>query len=564
LEARDLPIRGLVISMWLSAYLALLGIESRIWLSQGAYVWLALAALCFADLTFCARSWLLARIERGVIVESMGARRLERPKPASAAVVQRVHERALARDVNPLPRVLRLPRTFNAVAAYVYGAGTTHTLVLTGAAEALFLLARPKERKLFDVLVDHELGHIAAKDSPWLYLARGIVLTVLFLLPVKVVTLVLVLRSGWAREYQQLFPSKPEDVVAQLVIGTPASVSTVGLAIFLYTSALLLLLAALHMVVVRRREYTADAFALRGLDPRAGAAALRSLLSATPPWAPAHSFSSDGWWHPPIASRVERARKGQPDRGDLFAPVIGLELLVLLSIRLVFGSSFGATATPLSSGVQKLLSAAYAFLFAYLAVSMFSGLPTRALFTRVATAIMIAAALSIGVLCGYWYLAQVPERYSMARGLFELERWEVLALFASFPVWVGVAAVAAWLVSNSPLVAPLRSAALCSVVTAAVASGSLSLLSAPVHDRMIEHRRVWFVRYDFEARMSQPRDVLGEPLQDPLLPWMTRSFHQGALLDGDAPRLPLGFVMLDERPFDSRLMWSGAKASATP
>ncbi len=230
--------------------------------------------------------------------------------------------------------------------------GRSHYLVLTGHAQALHLVWNRSDE--FFALVDHELGHVANRDANLLELARALLGANLVGLALKVTAIFLIGALFPSARISEFYDGLvPQTSTLQTVGGFTQSWVTHKLAptfsppillalVVAYSLALLSLFVLFYFIVVRRREFWADQFAVANAPNPANAwGALRRFLEV-----PAgrqlgtHSFRGGGLWHPSPKQRLRSLDEGEASvYGSYGGVVTFLTFCLLVSFRFTLGNS---------------------------------------------------------------------------------------------------------------------------------------------------------------------------------------------------------------------------------
>ena len=344
----DSQTRGYLVSMWVVAFLALLGLEMRVFTYASNAIILVALVVSFVISVFITRYWLVVRKSKHIPIhinnESINVKPQEAPKQLVLWVEERAKYLSLIDKIN----VLYIPHTWNIVDAFVYPKRREHYIVLTGGALTLFLRQRPEEQKQFEFLIDHELGHIANRDTNLLYLAKSLLFTVLWFVPIKIFLQFLFDWSRLLDFYADLFPRRVEMVIVgisgpgavmQTVSEFPSSLA--GFIIVVYTLLMIGLLVFFYVAIVRRREFWADRFALsHDSDKQHAITAFETLLLAPHlSTLPEHGFSGNSMWHPVHSKRIENVKATNPIYGFTLRQSSILIIIVLISFRFTLGNT---------------------------------------------------------------------------------------------------------------------------------------------------------------------------------------------------------------------------------
>jgi Zn-dependent protease with chaperone function len=471
---RDGKLVCFVCCMWLLTLIAVFGGEVRLFLHSGNLsIPIALGASFFLG-CLMVRRWLVDRSAIRTRLYVGGKWRSVELAPGHPKVTAYIQERAAELGLAEEIDCYYLPSTWTSVDAYVFGSGDHHAVVVTGGLQALYIRRRPGELERFKVVIDHELGHIAGRDTSLLYLARAILLCGLMLVPIKVLFMVAVGSDLTLRSYKDMFPRHID--VSLLLLGIPLTTIPEGpsdwfIIVFIVAFSALLLLAVgyFYVVIARRRELLADRFAFaHSPDHIATERALREVLVGpalvgTPP----HAFLGSLRWHPSAQERLNTLRAAIV---AAIPSTIGIVMVVLtlLATRFIFGELTSPQTTPLSGDVWLPVSAAFAILLGYITDRFLDDGQSRPWREEVVRRLAelgrlvtwTAVVCAVLALIFYWYSSPGEARYMM-RGLdhmydVELAERTLLILsaiptIAAFGLAVTMAALLCHLRGVSPL-----------------------------------------------------------------------------------------------------------------
>jgi Zn-dependent protease with chaperone function len=361
---RDGKLTAFLVCMWVVMLMATFGGELRLLIRGGLHYWALLLALAFYTACFLTRTWL---IDRAVFKPTVRRDKRTIPvrlAPAIADVGAYVQARARELGVDDTIHVYYIPGTWTSVDAYVFGAASHQMVVVSGGLQALFGSPSPQARARFAFVIDHELGHIAHRDTDGLYLARATLYVGLATLLLKAVFVAIVGQDAVLEAYASVFPGAIEPMMflgSMALSHEPGTAFVIGFFV-LFTLFCLMLSGYFYVLIVRRREEQADRFAVANSPDRPQAVdAMRALL-AGPALATAapHAFLGSLRWHPPADQRLDSVGMFElaaiPDK-------IGtvMIILVLLSVRFLLGDIVNRPEADIPAGMI-MASAAYILL----------------------------------------------------------------------------------------------------------------------------------------------------------------------------------------------------------
>lgn len=271
-----------------------------------------------------------------------GKRRSIKPRAANESVSSVVG--SLAAQIGlKAPKTFVIPRIYHVVDAYAVGNQEEPTILMTGGLALLSTRTDDASRSQFEVIVRHELAHLLRNDP-------SIFATIAAILRVSIGVLVLkVLLIGYfgvermAGWYRPILPRSFLSVANQGLFQITLPSRTV-LATVLTTNVLLLLvLALLYWLWVRKREYWADRAAIDSLgDESLGVNALkRALTGSDEENRPAHEASNRRFWHPRTSARIKVAKSKTPRRGIYTGTATLLLVSTIFLVRYVLGNNSG-------------------------------------------------------------------------------------------------------------------------------------------------------------------------------------------------------------------------------
>lgn len=339
------PLIALVVSMWLSAYLILFGLETSALIYKGDWLTPLATVVTFLLFNVLFKELLQREAYFRPKVVIGGKRRHSSLIPAVRPVAEYVHQRAMELGIKEEVKVYYRRGTWNVVEAYAFTIGSNHGIVLGAGTQSLFLSKNQEQRAQFKVLLDHELGHLYNRDTSLLYMARGIILTSVILLPFK----------GLADfiYYQELIKpllDRLPKVMESFSVIPGLSLANEKHTVISYvivTFSGLFLLRFFYIAVVRGREFAADRFALRhSNDPDLFAGRVERLLGCTASKAaPPHGFNSRSKWHPKHEKRLLNLRgETISDRPEALA--FAVLVISLFLFRFFFGIETNRGADP--------------------------------------------------------------------------------------------------------------------------------------------------------------------------------------------------------------------------
>lgn len=440
-ERYDRQNTGFVVCMWLLALLALFGVEIRHCLYKDGMLELAvLYAAGFTTVVFALRRWLIWRELHHPTVWIENRRYRTALRDAHPEVRDYVNERARRLGVDAVIDVKILPRTFNLVDGFIVGDRDEYTMVLTAGTAALFLVPDEPRKARFQALVDHEIGHVAAGDVHMLYLARAIWWALLFGGPIK---LMLLLSTGWSEPLEAFRIMLPRVANAMLAFMPDHELAdiTVAVAITTYWLAALMVLDSFYGLIVRRREFMADAFAYEHGGNEAGRKHIEDLLRGQKlAKSPPQAFGGSGRWHPKLEDRIEELGHKRV-AGMPHGVAAVLVFVTLISTRLVLGQNVMMLEMPDVPYVTRPLSASFVLLFGYVLSCMVfpiresnaaSAWPWKNLLRLLLWSVIFTLSLS----AAYAVMVEFPDIQDPHEPLMRLEVLEQQCMFWSVPLCI--------------------------------------------------------------------------------------------------------------------------------
>ena len=335
--------QAFLVCLWVAAFLLVAGLELRPWIEQAN--WLAVLGvilLLAVPTAFCRRA-LIRSSQVAVRARVAGRPLMVRLEEAPQPFARIVAERALSFGIGKI-RVLLIPGSWNTVDGYATGLASDPVISLSGGALGLAVGNSVHQRK-FEVLVDHELAHIANGDIGRYYFARALLIVTALVTLLKTGLLFTLGGAAALANYSLLFPralyvdggSSIPGMLLERVPSAPA----LAAAVLAYSLAMYGLMLAIYVVIVRRREFWADRAAVEHAgDPAQAREALTALFaSGRPSRLPPHSAFGLAIWHPHPHRRVAQLGSTRPFGQELYAGFVSLLFLAcLLSLRFALSS----------------------------------------------------------------------------------------------------------------------------------------------------------------------------------------------------------------------------------
>ena len=361
---QDVRLWGFLIILMMIAITSTVGLETRFLIDRGnsGYA-IVLVAVFFAVTLGLAVFQTVRALNSGTVV--LKGRRGRQPVlEAPEELANAVRDRSAALGLQNVLDIGYLPRTWNLVDAYVAGIGRHQTIVLTGGMMQLFYSSVPERQAQFRFVIDHELGHVAHGDTTVLYLASAAISVFSLALPIKLVLLWWLGLDGMVGLYDSAFPRVFDQSVIfgfltgpgpNLLMELTAQRPAPAIALSFLLGFFLLMLTVqtcLYVMIVRRREFMADAFAKAvSRDTRNVDRALRDLLSTTGlQQGPRQGFKGGIRWHPKPLERLNAAvDKAQGMLNDWAVA------LLLVTAIFAFRIAFGASAVDIMRSVSPAL-----------------------------------------------------------------------------------------------------------------------------------------------------------------------------------------------------------------
>lgn len=310
-SSRDGQLLAFLCCMWVLTLLGTLGGELRLILHQGGYVLATFLMATFYLACFLTRTLLIDQAVFHPKVVKNGKAISVQLLPALDVVRDHVRGRARELGIPGTLHVYYLPGTWTSVDAYVFGASSNQIVVVTGGLLSLYVPADDHRMSRFRFIVDHELGHVAGRDTDLLYLARATLIVGAGLLLLKCVLIAAIGPDAILHTYSNVFPRSiapagfigPTSLVFSHGPGTPLVVAFFSL----FTAFCLGISAYFYVAIARRREELADRFAIRHSEDRERAKdAMTTLLTSSPlSTAPPHAFLGSKRWHPSAQERLD-------------------------------------------------------------------------------------------------------------------------------------------------------------------------------------------------------------------------------------------------------------------
>lgn len=337
---RDGRLEAFLLCMWAVMLMATLGGELRLLIRSGGHFWAVLLVIAFYVACFLTRAWL---VDRTVFKPSVKRGEKTIPvklSPALREVDAYVQARAAQLGITDNIHVYYIPGTWRSVDAYVFGATSHQIVVISGGLHALFTSSRAEDLERFRFVIDHELGHIAGRDTNLLYLARATLWVGAVALAVKILFIMVLGPELALRPYIEMFPSAVRPSLwneLALFPKNPNEAFVIGF-FALFTGFCLGLSAYFYVLIARRREELADRYAVaHSQDRQRAVETMRHLLSGEPlSTLPPHAFLGSLRWHPPAQARLDSVVAASV---AAIPEIIGnvMVVLTLLTIRFMLG-----------------------------------------------------------------------------------------------------------------------------------------------------------------------------------------------------------------------------------
>lgn len=343
--------------------LSTLGLEIRSFVLYGHF-WLplVLCAAYFFVVFIIATGISISRVT-GIRLKFGGSKRYVFFRPANKSVQQKVLEIAKEMGGNSNLRVLTIPHTNSHIDGFAVSYFDEGDIVLTGGASLLSSRKDEDSVKLFNFLIRHEVAHIQRNDPMIFAFISAVIRLALSAVGLKLI-IILLFGFEWAASWYgyalpRSFTISPE-MGSLNIVHLPASV--VCLTVIGINFGLILMMAVLYWLWVRKREYWADFIAVnsysiisndrRILKKFFSSQGLKKFLP--------HGAKGSLWWHPSLKSR-EKAVDSKLPRGGLYS-ISGAVLIVItiFIVRYVFGNNSGYTTTDYPQNLYvSILSIAY-------------------------------------------------------------------------------------------------------------------------------------------------------------------------------------------------------------
>ena len=356
--AQDLVLRAFISAMWIISFLAIFGLEARqlfVYSETAIFIYILVFAFVAVAVTWnyaLIRRLSYPRVIQGGQVKVVALRQAR--DPVHAMVLDRARQLGIGARIG----VFTIPGTSGQINAYVWSWLGHHNLALSDKAAQYGLLRGDRKRK-FDLVVDHELGHIRNRDSGIIYRAKAIFWTSVAFIPVKLLA-VAILQSGNFLFLERVFPARWRPIgfggLPRVIEGHALSLVPfptrwpaylVVITIILYNIGTLLVLYVLFRAIAQRREFLADNFALQHASDRTlvledfRVIAAQESISAGAPAA----FSSLYVWHPSPGARLRNLTK--PEKTVLLDVLVGvLGMFVLAYARFCFAGDLFTSHVP--------------------------------------------------------------------------------------------------------------------------------------------------------------------------------------------------------------------------
>lgn len=451
LGVKDRRSYGIVASMFMINFATLFGIEIRSSI-VGGDLFVPIVAI-FSYLVVCF-------VIRAIIID----RRIYHPRLRIGKKIQKVslqpvekrvqdYINARAAEVGLIEKidVLYIPNSWNIVDAYVFGSGNDQVLVMTGGLQMLFFRELKEGLDRFRFIVDHELGHIAGKDTNVLFLSESSLIAFIIFFPIKLILNLFLTTHESANFVKAILPSELLGFSDFHIIisGTVSNSLAIGLnLIFSFITALILL--ECYATIVRRREFAADRFAYNHSLNRKELPTIVETVFSTPSLrsAPPHSFKGKLRWHPKIKDRIKNTsssiKKEVPE-------IIVLSLIVMSLIwsRIVLNGITNYSSNNIQfQNKLILLSAFYALLIGLILSWSVRNQWQKSAINRLKNGIIETAKLVFGgfiitmCLCGILYAVKsnsstIPT-ISPYQAILDIEFTERTWLLFSLPITIGI------------------------------------------------------------------------------------------------------------------------------
>ena len=360
---------------------------------------------------------------------------------AHSEVTEYIKARAIELDVSTDLEVRNLEGTQNESAnAEVFVDGRANVMALTDRMLVDFCSVQGSpERQRFEFIVDHELGHIAHRDTGLVMLAYAIFYSLLVFIPIKFIVIYILYPelNYYLLDFAQIFPAITAGEKLYTEFTPPSPTVLIGFNAALMLGGLGAIVALIYLMRLRR-EVLADQFAV-GVAPNREQAlsslenALREQPSAT---GRAISFLGGLKTHPSSARRILRARKG--DSATFEGVEVAISFIALLVLmRVLMGK---ATHVQLMSDTSPFIIAAVAYIimFSFLVSVYLGGGGVSQLLSQAKRAVVLTVLgifATVGMIVVDLSVRELAPKFedAPAATVAALEVFEVQVLAWSFP-----------------------------------------------------------------------------------------------------------------------------------
>jgi len=348
---------GFLFCLFLLGFILLFGLEIKFFVIWGIWDIVLFLIIFYLVSIFVIRNVIIKRKEKfcNLIINNRKVK--VKPIRAPEQISNYVKERAKRMNISSHIEVLFLPGTISQLDAYTFGKRRKQFIVLTAGLIASYLIKNKDYKTKFDLIIDHELGHIFNKDTNFIYLAKSVLYSTIILLPIKIILLGYIISLFGSNYFHYIFPPsfdlesygmftfnlKPEEVyIPPITSENYISIEIGILLILLFHTLLLFLYFHLYRLIIHLREYIADEFTYK----RNGESEIylnmfdkKFKYKSIPRIDTEQSFIGDQKWHPENSDRIKNLKESyvNNDRAILLFGVI--ITLLLIAFRVSFGES---------------------------------------------------------------------------------------------------------------------------------------------------------------------------------------------------------------------------------
>jgi Zn-dependent protease with chaperone function len=380
----DNQTRAVLSAALILGLLSTLGLEIRSLVLYGHF-WLPLV-LCvgYFFVVGIIAAVITASRSQGIKLEFDGSKRYVKFRRANESVQDKVLKIAKEMGFNSNLKIFTIPHTNSHIDGFAVSDFDEAFIVLTGGASLLSSRKDEDSVKLFNFLIRHEVAHIQRNDPMIFAFISAIIRLALFAVGFKLVITLLFgfewVASWYGYALPRSFTISPE-MGSLNIVQLPAYV--VCFIVIGINFGLILMMAVLYWLWVRKREYWADFIAVNSYSTISNdRTILKKFFSSQglKRFLP-HGAKGSLWWHPSLRSREKAVDAKLPRGGFYSASGAVLIVVTIFIVRYVFGNNSGYTTTDYPQNLYvSILSIAYFCVSFYLIYCLV--LPVRAVSGR--------------------------------------------------------------------------------------------------------------------------------------------------------------------------------------